>query len=160
MKVLTCAATRRRLNAFLDRELPVARFEIAIPGGRLRDDPAKPGAANLVAEMLTRGTKKRSRIEFENALKQLGDFRANELSIVEGLRGLHRLESFRQLALGEQRQRLGDRRLIVHLKGGVGCILFILFGQRRRRGHLLCIVHDYRFRHSQRGLSARDADGL
>lgn len=60
------------LSGIVDRELPVARFEIAIPGGRLRDDPARPGAANLVAEMLTRGTKKRSRIEFENALKQLG----------------------------------------------------------------------------------------
>ncbi|MFC3712197.1 M16 family metallopeptidase [Sphingoaurantiacus capsulatus] len=53
-------------------ELPVAKFEIAIDGGRLRDDAAKPGAANLVAAMLPRGTAKRSRADFENALKTLG----------------------------------------------------------------------------------------
>jgi zinc protease len=55
-----------------DREVPVARFEVAIDGGRLRDDPRKPGAANLVARMLTRGTARRTRLEFENALKALG----------------------------------------------------------------------------------------
>ncbi|HYF23429.1 MAG TPA: pitrilysin family protein [Caulobacteraceae bacterium] len=55
-----------------DRELPVARFEVAIDGGRLRETAANRGAANLVAEMLTRGTAKRTRAEFENALKSLG----------------------------------------------------------------------------------------
>jgi zinc protease len=55
-----------------DREVPVARFEVAIDGGRLRDDAKKPGAANLVARMLTRGTARRTRLEFENALKALG----------------------------------------------------------------------------------------
>jgi len=55
-----------------DRELPVARFEVSMSGGRLRDDPRKPGAASLVARMLTRGTARRTRLEFENALKALG----------------------------------------------------------------------------------------
>ena len=55
-----------------DRELPVVRFELAIDGGRLRDDPARPGAANLVAKMLTRGTVKRDRLAFETALQALG----------------------------------------------------------------------------------------
>jgi zinc protease len=60
------------LSGIEDRELPVARFEIAIDGGQLRDDPKKPGAAHLVAEMLTRGTRTKTREQFENALKALG----------------------------------------------------------------------------------------
>lgn len=55
-----------------DRELPVVSFQIAIDGGQLRDDPAKPGAASLVADMLMRGTKTRTREQFQNALKGLG----------------------------------------------------------------------------------------
>jgi len=60
------------LSGIEDRELPVAKFEISIDGGQLRDDPARPGAAHLVAEMLTRGTRTRTREQFENALKGLG----------------------------------------------------------------------------------------
>jgi zinc protease len=60
------------LSGIEDRELPVARFEIAIDGGQLRDDPKTPGAAHLVAEMLTRGTRTKTREQFENALKALG----------------------------------------------------------------------------------------
>lgn len=60
------------LSGIEDRELPVARFEIAIDGGQLRDDPAKPGAASLVGDMLTRGTRTKTREQFENALKALG----------------------------------------------------------------------------------------
>ena len=53
-------------------ELPLASFELSIDGGRLFDDPAKPGAANLLSRMLTRGTKGKTAAEFENALKSLG----------------------------------------------------------------------------------------
>lgn len=60
------------LSGIEDRELPVARFEVAIDAGQLRDDPAKPGAASLTAAMLTRGTRTKTRAEFENALKALG----------------------------------------------------------------------------------------
>jgi zinc protease len=55
-----------------DRELPVARFEIALDAGQLRDDVTKPGAASLTAAMLTRGTRTKTREQFENALKALG----------------------------------------------------------------------------------------
>lgn len=55
-----------------DRELPVVAFELAIDGGRLRDDPARPGAANLLARMLMRGTARRDRQTFEAALQALG----------------------------------------------------------------------------------------
>lgn len=60
------------LSGIEDRERPLVAFEIAIDGGRLRDDPKRPGAANLVAAMLTRGTARRDRVAFETALKQLG----------------------------------------------------------------------------------------
>ncbi|MBW8369208.1 MAG: insulinase family protein [Arenimonas sp.] len=54
------------------RETPLAYFEISIDGGRLFDDPAKPGAASLLARMMTRGTRDRTPAELENAFKSLG----------------------------------------------------------------------------------------
>ncbi|WP_298397663.1 pitrilysin family protein [Sphingobium sp.] len=60
------------LSGIEDRELPVAKFEIAIDGGQLRDDAARPGAAHLAAAMLTRGTRTKTREQFANALKALG----------------------------------------------------------------------------------------
>ena len=61
-----------KLYGIRDDELPVAQFELAIAGGRLLDDLAKPGAANLLAEMLMRGTARRTPAELEDALKSLG----------------------------------------------------------------------------------------
>lgn len=55
-----------------DEELPIAQFELSIPGGRLMDDIAKPGAANLLSRMLMRGTARRTPAELEDALKSLG----------------------------------------------------------------------------------------
>jgi zinc protease len=55
-----------------DRELPVAQFELAIRGGRLFDDLKKPGASNLLARMLMRGTARRTPAQLEDALKSLG----------------------------------------------------------------------------------------
>ena len=61
-----------RLMGMQDRELPLATFELSIDGGRLFDDPKTPGAANLLAQMLTKGTARRTRAEFEQALQSLG----------------------------------------------------------------------------------------
>lgn len=55
-----------------DAELPVAQFELGIEGGRLLDDPASPGAANLLSRLLLRGTARRTPAELEDALKSLG----------------------------------------------------------------------------------------
>ena len=55
-----------------DNELPLARFELAIDGGRLMDSLDKPGTAALLARMFTRGTARRTPAELENALKSLG----------------------------------------------------------------------------------------
>jgi zinc protease len=53
-------------------ETPLAYFELSIDGGRLFDDPAKPGAASLLARMMDRGTRNRTPAELENAFKSLG----------------------------------------------------------------------------------------
>lgn len=55
-----------------NRELPLVRFELSLDGGRLFDELDRPGAANLLARMLTRGTARRTPAELENALKSLG----------------------------------------------------------------------------------------
>jgi zinc protease len=55
-----------------DNELPLARFELAVKGGRLLDSLDKPGTANLLARMFTRGTARRTPAELEDALKSLG----------------------------------------------------------------------------------------
>lgn len=53
-------------------ETPLAFFELSIDGGRLFDDPAKPGAANLLARIMDRGTRTKTPAELENAFKSLG----------------------------------------------------------------------------------------
>ena len=60
------------LSGIEDNELPLANFAIAFDGGQRFDDPAKPGAANLLARMMTRGTAKRTPADLENALNALG----------------------------------------------------------------------------------------
>ena len=53
-------------------ETPLVWFELSIDGGRLFDDPAKPGAASLLARIMDRGTRDRTPAELENAFKSLG----------------------------------------------------------------------------------------
>ena len=53
-------------------ELPVVAFELSVDGGRLFDDPERPGAANLLARMMSRGTRTKTPAELENAFKALG----------------------------------------------------------------------------------------
>ena len=60
------------LSGIAASELPLARFELTFDGGRLFDDPAKPGVTNLLSRMLTRGTARLSPTQFDNALKDLG----------------------------------------------------------------------------------------
>jgi zinc protease len=60
------------LSGIDDREVPLATFELSIDGGRLQDTLAKPGVSALTAQMLTRGTARRTPAELEEALKSLG----------------------------------------------------------------------------------------
>jgi zinc protease len=61
-----------KLAGIADAELPVASFELAVEGGRKRDDAKRPGVAAMLARMFTRGTARRTPAELENALKSLG----------------------------------------------------------------------------------------
>lgn len=53
-------------------EVPLVSFQLSVDGGQLFDDPARPGAANLLASLMNRGTAKKTPAELENALKSLG----------------------------------------------------------------------------------------
>ncbi len=55
-----------------NRELPLVQFELSFDGGHLLDDPAKPGAANMLAEMMDKGAAKRSTADLEEAIAALG----------------------------------------------------------------------------------------
>lgn len=55
-----------------DRELPLVQFELSFDGGHLLDDSEKPGAANLLAEIMDKGTAKRTTAELEEAIAALG----------------------------------------------------------------------------------------
>ena len=53
-------------------ELPMVRFEITFDGGLLLDDPAKPGVANLISDMMMEGTKNKTPEELEEEIELLG----------------------------------------------------------------------------------------
>jgi zinc protease len=53
-------------------EVPLVRFNIVIDGGQLLEDPEKVGVANLLAGMMTKGTKNKTPQELEAAIDQLG----------------------------------------------------------------------------------------
>ncbi|RNC79559.1 MAG: insulinase family protein [Balneola sp.] len=53
-------------------ELPLVQFELKLKGGLLLDDPDKVGVANLVAEVMTRGTANKTPEELEEAIDDLG----------------------------------------------------------------------------------------
>lgn len=55
-----------------DKEIPLVEFQLAIRGGHMLDTIEKNGAANLVADMLTRGTAGRTAAELEEAIADLG----------------------------------------------------------------------------------------
>ena len=75
-------------SGIVDREVPMATFELSIRGGRLADSMEEPGTANLVSRLLMRGTARRTPAELEEALKALGaDVRmtvGNEAFVVSG----------------------------------------------------------------------------
>lgn len=55
-----------------DNELPLVAFRLSIDGGHLRDRVETNGTANLIAEMMTRGTRSKTPAEFEEELALLG----------------------------------------------------------------------------------------
>lgn len=53
-------------------EVPLVQMSLSIEGGQLLDDPEKVGVANMLAQMMTRGTQTRTPAELEEAIAQLG----------------------------------------------------------------------------------------
>lgn len=53
-------------------EVPLVQYEIVIDGGMLLEDINKVGVSNMMARMMTQGTKNKTPIELEEAIRQLG----------------------------------------------------------------------------------------
>ena len=61
-----------RVYGVENTEVPLVDFEIVIEGGLLAENINKVGVANLVADMMTQGTKNKTPQELEEAIQQLG----------------------------------------------------------------------------------------
>ena len=53
-------------------EVPLVQFEIQILGGLLLENKEKIGVSNLLANLMTKGTKRKTPAELENAIESLG----------------------------------------------------------------------------------------
>ena len=60
------------LYGIVNNEVPLVQFNMQIKGGMLLEDFNKVGVSNLLAELLTQGTKNRTPEELENAIASLG----------------------------------------------------------------------------------------
>ncbi|MEO9482008.1 MAG: pitrilysin family protein [Ekhidna sp.] len=61
-----------RIYGIENKEVPLVQFNIVIDGGQLLEDIDKVGVSNLLANMMTKGTKTKTPQELENAIRQLG----------------------------------------------------------------------------------------
>ena len=88
-----------RIYGIEDRELPLVRFELSFDGGHFLDDPARPGAANLLAEIMDKGTADKTAAELEEEIEALGaaiDVNASEERFV--IRGRTLARNFDEVA--------------------------------------------------------------
>jgi zinc protease len=60
------------LSGIENNEIPLATFDITIPGGHAFDQLDKAGTANLMAQLMMQGTAKRTPAELEEAIGLLG----------------------------------------------------------------------------------------
>jgi zinc protease len=73
-------ANGMRVYGIEHNEVPLVQFDLVIDGGLLLEDPNKVGVANLMANLMTQGTQKKTPEELEQAIEQLGasiNFSAN-----------------------------------------------------------------------------------
>lgn len=61
-----------QLYGIENTEVPLVQFNLVIKGGQLLEDVNKTGVANLMARMLTKGTKNKTPQELEEAIQDLG----------------------------------------------------------------------------------------
>jgi zinc protease len=55
-----------------NNEVPLVQFNLVIAGGQQLESLEKPGVANLLAQMMTKGTQNKTPAELEAAIEQLG----------------------------------------------------------------------------------------
>ena len=55
-----------------NKEVPLVQFSLEIKGGQLMEQPSKAGISHILAEMMTKGTAKRTPAELEEAIELLG----------------------------------------------------------------------------------------
>ncbi|MGY8914740.1 MAG: M16 family metallopeptidase [Flavobacteriales bacterium] len=77
-----------RLYGIENQEVPLVQFQMQITGGMLLEDPEKIGVSNLLAQLMTKGTKNKTPEELENAIEGLGStvnaYATDEAIIIEG----------------------------------------------------------------------------
>jgi zinc protease len=56
----------------IENEVPLVEFQLQIKGGLLLEEVSKIGVSNILAELLTKGTKNKTAEELENAIESLG----------------------------------------------------------------------------------------
>lgn len=61
-----------RVLGIQQRELPLISFSIVVKGGQLFDQPAKIGTASLTSRLMMQGTARKTPIELEEAIDELG----------------------------------------------------------------------------------------
>ena len=61
-----------RVFGIENREVPLVELEIVIDGGQMLDRLDKVGVANMMAQMMTQGTRRKTPQELEEAIEQLG----------------------------------------------------------------------------------------
>ncbi|RYY31877.1 MAG: insulinase family protein, partial [Sphingobacteriaceae bacterium] len=61
-----------KLYGIENNEVPLVQFELVIDGGMLLENINKIGVANLMAKMMTQGTKNKTPEQLEDAIEQLG----------------------------------------------------------------------------------------
>jgi len=68
----TQLANGLKIYGIENSEVPLVHFNLVIEGGQVVESISKPGVANLTASMMTKGTIKKTPMELENAIQQLG----------------------------------------------------------------------------------------
>ena len=69
-------------------EVPLVQFQLQIRGGMLLENPDKIGVSNLMANLMTKGTKNKTPEQLENAIESLGAsinaYATNESIVISG----------------------------------------------------------------------------
>ncbi|NJW51694.1 M16 family metallopeptidase [Salinimicrobium oceani] len=61
-----------KIHGITNSEVPLVQFMLEIKGGMLLEEPSKIGVSNLLASLMTKGTKNRTPQELEEAIELLG----------------------------------------------------------------------------------------